>query len=646
VSIEPLTATAADTAVVQRVLDGRWGDIRKQVRETLRDPLFAPAFGLDTEAHRDLVAKQITAMAATDGPKLLFPKECGGLEELGAAITSFETQAHADLSLLVKGGVQWGLFGGAVTRLGNDSHREQYLADIMSFALPGCFAMTETGHGSDVQSLGTTATYDVETQEFVVNTPDELAEKNYIGNAARDGRMAVVFAQLITGGESHGVHALMVPIRKVDGSVESGVTIIDDGRKAGLNGVDNGRIRFDQVRVPREALLNRFGDVAPDGTYSSPIDNVNKRFFTMLGALVQGRISISGAAVAASKTALTIAIRYGDQRRQFKAPGSDSEIPVLDYLAHQRRLLPLLAATYALSFAQLELVAELHEVSVTAPGDEGRRKLETFAAALKATSTWHATNTIQTCREACGGAGYLEENQLVGLKADTDVFATFEGDNTVLLQLVAKTLLTGYQAEFGELDTLGTVRFVAEQVAEIVIERIGARGILQRLIDVLPGTGDDDGNLLDRDSQLALLVWREKHVLEGVARRLRKGFEEEADLFQVFNCAQDHLLLAARAHIDARVLEAFTTAVDALDDGPAKALLGRVCDLHALATIERERAWFLEHNRLTPTRSKAVTLAVNELCNELRPFAGLLVDAFAIPDELIVAPIAQRKAAM
>jgi acyl-CoA oxidase len=305
----------------------------------------------------------------------------------------------------------------------------------------------------------------------------------------------------------------------------------------------------------------------------------------------------------------------------------------------------LLATTYARSFAQAELIEELHEVSVTEPGDEARRKLETFAAALKATSTWHATNTIQTCREACGGAGYLEENQLVGLKADTDVFTTFEGDNTVLLQLVAKTLLTGFQAEFGELDTLGTVRFVAEQVAEIVIERIGARGILQRLIDAVPGTGDDDGNLLDRDTQLTLLAWRERHVIEGVARRLRKGFEDQEDLFQVFNAAQDHLLLVARAHIDARVLEAFTTAVDALDDGPAKELLNRVCDLHALATIERERAWFLEHNRLTPTRSKAVTAAVNELCHELRPFAGLLVDAFAIPDELIVAPIAQRKAA-
>jgi acyl-CoA oxidase len=586
---------------------------------------------------------------------LLFPKEYGGLDDTGGAIASFETQAWADLSLLVKSGVQFGLFGGAVRLLGTQRHHEAYLADVMSFALPGCFAMTETGHGSNVQSIGTTATYDPDTDQFVIHTPTIEARKDYIGNAARDGRLAVVFAQLTTQDEAHGVHAFLVPIRDGAGAPMPGVAIEDDGLKAGLNGVDNGRLSFDQVRIPRDALLNRFADVDGNGGYTSPIENVNRRFFTMLGTLVQGRISISGAAISASKMALTIAVRYGNQRRQFSAPDDDHEILVLDYLAHQRKLLPALAATYAISFAQQELVTDLHDLSTAGADrassgestpeeidakDQSRRKLETFAAALKATSTWHATHTIQAAREACGGAGYLAENQLVGLKADTDVFTTFEGDNTVLMQLAAKTLLTSYQAEFGELDTLGTVRFVAEQVAEIVIERIGARSIVRRLLDAIPGT-DEEADLHDRDYQLSLLAWREKHVLEGVARRLKKGFEAGTDPFDVFNHAQDHLLLAARAHIEARVFEAFVTAVDALDDSSTKALLSKVCDLHALATIEADRAWFLEHNRLTPTRSKAVTSAVNELCGELRPYAALMVEAFGIPEELIVAPIAQ-----
>ncbi|HVT19973.1 MAG TPA: acyl-CoA dehydrogenase [Mycobacteriales bacterium] len=633
---------AVDVRRLQHVLDGRWAAARDQVRQLLRDPRLTPQLGLTMEEQRERTLEGVLAVARTDGPKLMFPKEYGGLDEVGAGVTSFEMQAHADLSLLVKCGVQFGLFGGAIRHLGTAAHHERYLRDVMDGALLGCFAMTETGHGSDVQSLRTTATYDPATEEFVICTPDDDAAKNYIGNAARDGRMAVVFAQLETAGDGHGVHALLVPIRDADGRPAPGVRIADDGLKAGLNGVDNGKIWFDNVRVPRSALLDRFGAVAADGTYTSPIDNVNRRFFTMLGTLVQGRISISGAALSATKNALTIAVRYGERRTQFKAPDTGQEIVVLDYLAHQRVLLPALATTYALTFAQADLVAELHEVQSEASDDQARRRLETFAAGLKATSTWHATATIQACREACGGAGYLAENQLAMLKADTDVFTTFEGDNTVLLQLVAKTLLTNFQADFGELDTIGTAKFVAEQVADIVIERSGARGIVQRLIDALPGTSDDETSLLDREYQISLLAWREKHVLEGLARRLRKGFESDEDLFEVFNAAQDHLLLAARAHIDARVVEAFDAAIGAVEDGPVAHLLHRVCDLHALGVIERERGWFLEHNRLTASRSKAVTAAVNELCRELRPYAGLLVEAFGIPDELITAPIAGR----
>jgi acyl-CoA oxidase len=631
-----------DREVLRRTLDGRWAQIRDEVRETLRAPVFARQLGLGLDEQRDHVMAQAHAIAATNVPRFLFPAQYGGLDETGAAITAFETQAFGDLSLLVKCGVQWGLFGGAVRHLGTQHHHERYLAAIMTLDLPGCFAMTETGHGSDVQSIRTTATYDPSTGEFVITTPDVHARKDYIGNAARHGRLAVVFAELETRGERMGVHALLVPIRDAAGNAEPGVRIEDDGWKAGLNGVDNGRLSFDGVRVPRDALLDRYASVAEDGSYSSPIDNVNKRFFTMLGTLVQGRISVSGAAVSAAKLALTIAIRYGESRRQFTRPDTGAEVPILDYLAHQRVLLPALATTYAMSFAQSALVAELHAVqSATTAEDQSRRRLETHAAALKAVSSWHTTRTIQDCREACGGAGYLAVNQLAGLKADTDVFTTFEGDNTVLLQLVAKTLLTNYQAEFGELDTIGTVRFVAEHAVEVAIERTGARGVIQRLVDAIPGK-DEETDLLDRDYQLSLLAWREKHVLEGVARRLRKGFEATTGSFEVFNAVQDHLLLAARAHAEARILEAFADVVEGVEDPDCKALLTRVCDLHALSTIERERAWFLEHGRLTPTRSKAVTAAVNDLCHALRPHAAVLTDAFGIPAEMIEAPIAQR----
>ncbi|PWG73801.1 acyl-CoA oxidase, partial [Enterococcus hirae] len=82
-----------------------------------------------------------------------------------------------------------------------------------------------------------------------------------------------------------------------------------------------------------------------------------------------------------------------------------------------------------------------------ASGDKDRREVEAVAAGLKAFATWHATDTIQTCREACGGQGYLAVNRFAALKADTEVFTTFEGDNIVLQQLLAKGLLTDYKKQ-------------------------------------------------------------------------------------------------------------------------------------------------------------------------------------------------------
>ncbi|SDC30037.1 acyl-CoA dehydrogenase family protein [Actinokineospora iranica] len=641
------TTPPVPAATLTGLLDGRWAHVRRDARTRMAAAPSPRTYDLSTEQHRAQVLAELRALAASGYPRTGFAKRHGGGGDPGGFLTAFEMLGFGDLSVMVKAGVQWGLFGGAVEALGTERHHERHLRAIMSGDLLGCFAMTEAGHGSDVQHLRTTATYDPATAEFVVHTPHEAARKEYIGNAARDGRLAVVFAQLVTGGESHGVHALLVPIRDEHGGPAPGVRIEDCGRKAGLNGVDNGRLWFDQVRVPREALLDRYGAVAVDGTYRSPIEGDSRRFFTMLGTLIRGRISVAGAAGSATKSALTIAIRYGLARRQFERPGSSDEVVILDYLAHQRKLLPALASAYALHFAQDELVATLHELSDPAHADSGDddprdrrgRELESRAAGLKAVATWHATRTIQACREACGGAGYLAENRLPQLKADTDVFTTFEGDNTVLLQLVAKGLLTGYQQHLHELGSVGMARFIAEKFVGVVIERTAARSLIDRLVTAVTPQ-DEETDLLDRGWHLKLFEDREEHVLDTLARRLRRAGDADADPFEVFNDAQDHVLRAARAHIDRIVLEAFVAAIDRCPDQDAAALLDRVCDLHVLSTVEADLDWFLGHGRLTAARAKAVTGAVNALCKALRGHAEVLVDAFAIPDALIDAPIA------
>jgi acyl-CoA oxidase len=636
---------AVDAVAMRRFLDGENAIVREHVRAVLALPQFErPVSAPPKEEYRSQVLEWARALARTNGPSLLFPPDFGGLGRVGAAITAFETLGHGDLSLLVMCGVQFGLFGGAVHHLGTQKHHERYLAEIASLDLPGCFAMSETGHGSNVQRVETTATYDPETEEFVVDSPTEGARKDYIGNAAAHGRMAAVFCQLVVGGESQGVHALLVPIRDKAGRAMPGVEITDCGEKLGLNGVDNGRLRFDGVRVERDALLDRYAQVTPEGEYRSRIDNPDRRFFTMLGTLVQGRVSVGGASISAAKSALVIAIRHGDRRRQFGPPDSTEEAPLLDFRAHQRRLLPPLAMTYALHFAQEGVVAELDRI-FGALGDEDeqveedRRRLETRAAGLKAIATWHATETIQTCREACGGAGYLAENRVAQLRADTDVFTTFEGDNTILLQLVAKSLLTGYRDWFGDLRPMETAGAIASQAWETVVERTAARELIQRLTDdLVPGRERED-DLLERDYHLGLMRWREEHILSGAARRLKRGIDDGGEPFVVFNEAQDHVIATARAHVHRELLEAFSTAVERCQDPELRPPLKKLCDLYALSEIERDRAWFQEHGRISSTRAKMVTRAVNELCAELREQATELVDAFGIPDEVLAAPI-------
>ncbi|MFF3301547.1 acyl-CoA dehydrogenase [Streptomyces sp. NPDC001741] len=631
-----------DVRALTELLDGEYAGIRDLVRSNLvrYASVLEEADELGVDAFRERVRELVVGMAATGQTGMGFPSEYGGGGDIGASIAAFETLAFGDLSVLVKVGVQFGLFGGAILHLGTERHHDAYLPDLITGKLMGCFAMTETGHGSNVQALGTVARYDAAGQEFVITTHGDRARKDYIGNAARHAELAVVFAQLEVGGTSEGVHAFVVPVR-VGGEVAPGVRIEDDGRKMGLNGVDNGRIWFDGVRVPREALLNRFADVTAEGVYESSIENPDRRFFTMLGTLVQGRVSVGGAGVNAAKVALVIATKYAVRRRQFEATSDAEEQLLLDYGLHQRRLLPLIARTYALHFAQDVVRTELHEVfSGIADDPQARRRLESRAAGTKALGTWHATKVVQECREACGGAGYLTVNRFAALKADSDIFTTFEGDNHVLLQLVAKGLLTHYASEFEDLDQLGMVRYVTNLAVETVIEKTSVHKLLERVRDLLPGGDewDQEAGLLDSEYHLAMLRYREEHMLAGVARRLKRGIDQKRDPGVVFSQVQDHVIAVAHAHVERLVLEAFVDKVRALPESGNKVALGLLCDLFALSTIEADRAWFMEHGRLTVQRSKAISREVNDLCRKVRPLAVPFVDAWGIPTEMLRAP--------
>ncbi|WP_157008151.1 acyl-CoA dehydrogenase [Agromyces laixinhei] len=630
-----------DVAALGRQLLGTWADLRLIARERAAQPELQRIEGQSMAEHRERVLGQLKILVDQGAIHRAFPKSLGGSDDHGGNIASFEELVIADPSLQIKAGVQWGLFGAAVLHLGTEHHHTTYLPDIMSMKVPGAFAMTETGHGSDVAAIGTTATYDAAKQQFVINTPFRGAWKDYLGNAALHGTAAVVFAQLITKGVNHGVHAFYVPIRGVKGGFLKGVGGDDDGLKGGLNGIDNGRLHFTNVRVPRENLLNRYGTVAEDGTYSSPISSPGRRFFTMLGTLVQGRVSLDGAATTAAAMALTIAITYGNQRRQFNAASDTDEEVLLDYQRHQRRLLPKLATTYAQVFAHDEFLVKFDAVfSGAADTDDDRQDLETIAAALKPLSTWHALDTLQEAREATGGAGFLSENRMVGLRQDLDIYATFEGDNNVLLQLVAKRLLTDFSKQFAKADAGAMARYVVAQTADRAYHGTGLRSLAQTIAD-FGSTARSVSELRDEPAQRELLTDRVETMISEIAGRLRDARKlPKAEAAAAFNRNQNELIEAARAHGELLQWEAFTRALAKTADPGTKQVLTWVRDLFGLGLVEKHLAWYLINGRLSPKRAQAVTAYIDRLLERLRPHAQDLVDAFGYGPEHLRAKIA------
>jgi len=589
--------------------------------------------------HRERVLGQLRILAADGQVNLAFPKDLGGQENHGGNIAAFEELVSADPSLQIKAGVQWGLFAAAILHLGTERAHREFLPGAMSLEVPGAFAMTETGHGSDVASIGTTATFDEESDEFVIHTPFRGAWKDYLGNAALHGTAAVVFAQLITKGVNHGVHAFYVPIRDAGGFLP-GVGGEDDGLKGGLNGIDNGRLHFDHVRVPRTNLLNRYGNVDPDGEYSSSIASPGRRFFTMLGTLVQGRVSLDGAATAASAIGLQIALTYGSERRQFTAGSETDEEVLLDYQRHQRRLIPRLATTFAQTFAHDDFLVKFDAVfSGSADTDDDRQDLETLAAALKPLSTWHALDTLQEAREACGGAGFLAENRLVGLRADLDIYATFEGDNNVLLQLVAKRLLTDYSKKFIGADAGVLARYVVEHAAERAYHGSGLRSLAQTIGD-FGSTARSVGQLRDTQVQRELLTDRVETMIGDIAGRLRpaRGMSK-VDSAALFNSQQNELIEAARAHGELLQWESFTKALENAAPENVRVLTW-LRDLFGLGLIEKHLAWYLINGRLSPKRAQAVTAYIDRLIARLRPHARALVESYGYGPEHVRAPIA------
>jgi acyl-CoA oxidase len=616
------SAPTFEIAKLTKILDGKQSAIIQKVKAIISRPEFAYETSTDTAIYREKVYEWCKILADENLGNMAYPKKYGGGENIADYFAIMETLSYHDLSLVIKFGVQFGLWGMSIHSLGTEKHYQKYLKDIGTLKLPGCFAMSETNHGSNVKGLETTAAYNHKDKTFIIHTPHEKAQKEYIGNAAVHGQMATVFAKLIIDEVDYGVNAFVVPLRDENNRILKGITIKDCGLKMGLNGVDNGIIRFDNVIIPKDNMLDRFASINDQGKFESPIPSDNRRFFTMLGTLVGGRIGIPRSALAAAKSGLTIAIKYSDKRKQFGPEGGE-EVSILNYRMHQRRLFPLLAKTYAIHFAlQYVTTRFIERTELEMP------EIEALAAGMKAYATWNTTATLQECREACGGKGYLSENRIGALKNDTEIYTTFEGDNTVLMQLVAKNRLAEFRKTYGKMDAMGIISYVYENTKTVIAEK---NPIVTRKTD--------EAHLLDSAFHLSAFEYREKTILASAAKRLKKLIIGGLEPYDAFNVVQHQMIDVAQAYLDRIVLEQFVKALESFEDPQSKVIVAKLSQLYALSQIEKNKGWYLEDGYLEPVKTKAIRKMVNQLCWELRPEAVSLVNAFAIPDSCLAAPI-------
>ncbi|XP_024393119.1 acyl-coenzyme A oxidase 3, peroxisomal [Physcomitrium patens] len=614
-----------DKSVMRELLDGHHVALRDSfanlmissdlfVNKRVGNLTFAtPNFNTTMEEHRDKTLDRILFFRSKGVFKGWLTDSSVDHALKRAAL--FETLGTFDHSLAIKLGVHIHLWGGAIQYLGTKRHHDKWLKITEDYQVRGCFAMSELGHGSNVRGIETVTTYDPSTEEFIIDTPCESAQKYWIGGAAQHATHTIVFSQLLIDGKNEGVHAFVCQLRDQYGHVMPGIRIADCGHKIGLNGVDNGRIWFDKVRVPRENLLNAVADVTPDGKYESAIKDPDQRFGAFMAPLTSGRVTIAVSAIYQAKVGLTTAIRYALTRRAFSLAPEQPEVLLLDYPSHRHRLLPLLAKTYAMSFAAVDL-KNLY-VRRT-PADS--KVIHVLSSGLKAVFSWHNLRTLQECREACGGQGLKTDNRVGQLKAEYDVQLTFEGDNNVLMQQVSKALLADYMS----------AKKRGKPMKGMGLEHINGPAL------VIP---EDLTRSVLRDSkfQLALFQLRERGLLEllssQVSSLVSKGVSMADAVISSYQLAED----LGQAFSERSILESVLRA-EQQTTGSTKEVLGLLRSLYVLSAAD-EGPVFLRYGYLLPKQSQLISTEVASLCGELRPQAVNLVDAFGIP-QAFLGPIA------
>ncbi|XP_051170141.1 peroxisomal acyl-coenzyme A oxidase 3-like [Leptopilina boulardi] len=515
----------------------------------------------------------------------------------------------------------------AIRDLGTERHRK-FISKFIDGTFLGCLCFTEIAHGSNLKGLKTSATYDVSTGNFILQTPNFEAAKCWSGLLGKTATHALLYAQLITPDRiNHGLHPFIVPIRDPETRLPlSGIIVGDMGEKIGLNGLDNGFLLFKNYSLPREYLLNKIADVSKDGIYSTNVKKQEKRFAKFLSPLSTGRVGITLHATMFSRLALTIAIRYCAVRKQF-GPNEKEEIPVIEYQVQQGRLFPHIAALYAWTIFGYNILrmSDSKKLSMAESSE-----MHALISATKPLSTWSSQTAIQDCREACGGHGYLKASRLGEMRASNDPSATYEGENTVLIQQASNWLLNqwdNFKRGKGISSPLETAGFLKTAVY-ILSQKFHATTVEETL---------------KLDNLLIMHKWLTCYYLMKTYEHTQNLRKQGMNSFEIRNNSQ---MFFARSlsliYAEHAVVKSFMNRIeDPIFVKSERCVLKKLCALFSASCLEKRMADFYAggfatvHSKLDVLLRTGIVSLNNDLLNE----AVTLIDVLAPPDFVVNSPL-------
>ncbi|KAF1771591.1 hypothetical protein GCK72_003418 [Caenorhabditis remanei] len=504
------------------------------------------------------------------------------------------------------------MFIPALSAQASDEQQAKWLPRALRREIIGTYAQTEMGHGTNLQNLETTATYDISTQEFILHTPQITALKWWPGNLGKSSNYAVVVAHMIIKSKNYGPHPFMVQLRdEKTHNPLPGITVGDIGPKMAYNIVDNGFLGFNQYRIPRTNLLMRHTKVEADGTYIKPPHaKIN------YSAMVHVRsYMLTGQAIMLSM-ALNIATRYSSVRRQGQIDKSQPEVKVLDYQTQQHRLFPSIARAYAFQFAGAETVKLYEHVlkEMKSGNVELMADLHALTSGLKSVVTHQTGEGIEQARMACGGHGYSMASYISEIYGVAIGGCTYEGENMVMLLQLARYLIKSAAAvKSGNTSKLGPL-----------VAYLGAKSEPTSLIDRVPNSG------------FVEYVKIFQHIAKRQTLKAADmffGLMEKGEKREIaWNKSSVELTRASRLHTRLFIVEAFIRRVNEIVDFRIKEALTDLLHLHVNYELLDMAQYALEDGFLSSSQLDYIREQLYFYLGKVRPNAVSLVDSWEFSD--------------